>query len=55
MRIALERLRYRLSVIEHRDRFFLKGGMLVSAGIDDDDRATRDADFLVHVDPILTG
>lgn len=51
VRFALERLLYRLSVTEHRDRFVLKGGMLVTVWIDDDNRVTRDADFLGHGDP----
>jgi predicted nucleotidyltransferase component of viral defense system len=48
VRFALERLLYRLSISEHRDRFVLKGGMLVTVWIDDDNRVTRDADFLGH-------
>jgi predicted nucleotidyltransferase component of viral defense system len=51
VRFALERLLYRLSVTEHRDRFILKGGMLVTVWIDDDNRVTRDADFLGYGDP----
>lgn len=51
VRFALERLLYRLSVTEHRDRFVLKGGMLVTVWIDDDNRVTRDADFLGHGNP----
>jgi predicted nucleotidyltransferase component of viral defense system len=51
VRFALERLLYRLSVTAHRDRFVLKGGMLVTVWIDDDNRVTRDADFLGHGDP----
>jgi predicted nucleotidyltransferase component of viral defense system len=50
VRFALERLLYRLSVSEHRERFVLKGGMLVTTWIDDDNRVTRDADFLGHGD-----
>lgn len=50
VRFALERLLYRLSVSAHRDRFVLKGGMLVTAWIDDDNRVTRDADFLGYGD-----
>lgn len=42
VRFALERLLYRLSISAHRDCFVLKGGMLVA----DDNRVTRDADFL---------
>jgi len=51
VRFALERLLYRLSISEHRDRFVLKGGMLVTVWVDDDNRVTRDADFLGHGDP----
>ena len=51
IRFALERLLYRLSVSEHRERFVLKGGMLVTVWVDDDNRVTRDADFLGHGDP----
>ena len=50
VRFALERLLYRLSLSEHRDRFVLKGGMLVTIWLDDDNRVTRDADFLGHGD-----
>ena len=50
VRFALERLLYRLSVSAHRDRFVLKGGMLVTAWVADDNRVTRDADFLGHGD-----
>lgn len=51
VRFALERLLYRLSVSQHRDRFVLKGGMLVTVWVEDDNRVTRDADFLGHGDP----
>lgn len=51
VRFALERLLYRLSISEHRARFVLKGGMLVTVWVDDDNRVTRDADFLGHGDP----
>lgn len=51
VRFALERLLYRLSVSGHRDRFVLKGGMLVIVWVEDDNRVTRDADFLGHGDP----
>ncbi|TDW69000.1 nucleotidyltransferase AbiEii toxin of type IV toxin-antitoxin system [Novosphingobium sp. PhB55] len=47
VRFALERLLYRFSVTEPRDRFILKGGMLVTVWIDDDNRVTRDADLLI--------
>lgn len=43
---GLERLLYRLSISEHRDSFVLKGGMLVTFWTGDDNRVTRDADFL---------
>ncbi|MDP3782807.1 MAG: nucleotidyl transferase AbiEii/AbiGii toxin family protein [Sphingopyxis sp.] len=43
---GLERLIYRLSVSDYRDKFVLKGGMLVTLWAIDDDRTTRDADFL---------
>jgi len=41
---------YRLSISAHRDRFVLKGGMLVTVWVADDNRVTRDADFLGHGD-----
>lgn len=43
---GLERLVYRLSVSEYRDRFVLKGGMLVTLWTEDTGRFTRDIDFL---------
>jgi predicted nucleotidyltransferase component of viral defense system len=43
---GLERLIYRLSVSPYRDRFVLKGGMLVTVWAINDNRTTRDADFL---------
>jgi predicted nucleotidyltransferase component of viral defense system len=46
VRYALERALYRLSISDHRDRFVLKGGMLVTLWLDDGNRETRDADFL---------
>jgi len=46
VRYALERLLYRLSISEQRDRFILKGGMLVTLWLEDGNRETRDADFL---------
>jgi hypothetical protein len=46
VRFALERLFYRLSISGHRERFILKGGMLVTMWIGDENRVTRDADFL---------
>lgn len=50
VRYALERLLYRLSVSGHRDRFVLKGGMLITIWLTGDNRETRDADFLGHGD-----
>ncbi|HEX7854594.1 MAG TPA: nucleotidyl transferase AbiEii/AbiGii toxin family protein [Sphingobium sp.] len=50
VRFALERLLYRLSISEHRDRFVLKGGMLVTVWIEEVNRVTRDADFLGYGD-----
>ncbi len=47
---GLERLIYRLSISKHRDSFVLKGGMLVTLWIDDENRVTRDADFLGYGD-----
>jgi len=46
VRFALERLLWRLSVSGHRDRFILKGGLLVTMWVEDEKRVTRDADFL---------
>ena len=43
---GLERLLYRLSVSPHRNNFVLKGGMLVSLWTEDENRVTRDVDFL---------
>lgn len=48
VRYALERLLYRLSISTERDRFVLKGGMLVTLWIEGGHRETRDADFLGH-------
>lgn len=46
VRFALERLLWRLSVSSHRDRFILKGGLLVTMWVEDEKRVTRYADFL---------
>jgi hypothetical protein len=46
VRFALERLLLRLSKSQFRDRFILKGGMLVTQWFDHDSRETRDIDFL---------
>jgi Nucleotidyl transferase AbiEii toxin, Type IV TA system len=45
-RYVLERLLYRLSVSEHRDRFILKGAMLLATWVETPFRATRDVDLL---------
>jgi predicted nucleotidyltransferase component of viral defense system len=43
---ALERLLYRLSTSTHRNRFVLKGAMLMTTWFDTPFRPTRDLDFL---------
>lgn len=48
---GLERLMYRLSLSKHHSSFVLKGGMLVTLWIGDENRVTRDADFLGFGDP----
>lgn len=50
-RYALERLLYRLSVSDQRERFVLKGAMLFATWRDDPFRPTRDLDLLGHGDP----
>jgi predicted nucleotidyltransferase component of viral defense system len=45
-RYALERLLYRLSLSEHRDRFILKGALLFVTWLHDPSRPTRDLDLL---------
>lgn len=45
-RYGLERLLYRLSQSEYRDRFILKGAMLFALWAHQPYRATRDVDFL---------
>jgi len=50
-RYTTERLLYRLSITPHRDRFVLKGAMLLTTWFDDPHRPTRDVDFLGHGDP----
>ena len=44
-RNALERLLYRLSLSLHRERFVLKGAMLLAIWFDEPHRATPDADL----------
>lgn len=46
IRFALERLLFRLSKSAYRERYILKGGMLVTQWLDHDNRETRDIDFL---------
>lgn len=50
-RYALERLLYRLSVSDQRDRFLLKGAMLFAAWAAQPHRPTRDLDLLGYGDP----
>src|SRR5580700_8514780 len=45
-RYVHERLLYRLSTTKHRDRFLLKGAMLMMTWFDDPHRPTRDLDLL---------
>jgi predicted nucleotidyltransferase component of viral defense system len=45
-RYTLERLLYRLSASKHRDKFVLKGAMLMRHWFDDPHRPTRDLDLL---------
>jgi predicted nucleotidyltransferase component of viral defense system len=45
-RYALERLLYRLGSSKYRERFVLKGAMLVRTWVDDPYRPTRDLDLL---------
>ena len=47
---VLERLLYRLSQTKHRDRFILKGAMLLTKWFDDPLRPTRDLDLLAFGD-----
>ncbi|MCR6659667.1 MAG: nucleotidyl transferase AbiEii/AbiGii toxin family protein [Asticcacaulis sp.] len=46
VRYGLERFLYRLSISKYRDRFILKGGLLVTLWVDDAMRVTRDVDLL---------
>jgi predicted nucleotidyltransferase component of viral defense system len=45
-RYVLERLLYRLGSTDYRDRFILKGAMLLSTWVDNQFRPTRDLDLL---------
>ena len=47
----LERLLYRLSLSRHRDRFVLKGAILMATWLHDPHRPTRDLDLLGFGDP----
>jgi len=50
-RYVLERLLYRLSMTEHRDRFVLKGAMLMTTWFEDPFRPTQDLDLLGSGNP----
>lgn len=50
-RYALERLLYRLGHSQYRDRYALKGALLVSTWFDSPHRPTRDVDFLGFGNP----
>ena len=50
-RYALERLLHRLSLSAHRERFVLKGAMLLTTWFNEPHRATRDLDLLGFGDP----
>lgn len=50
-RYALERLLHRLSLSPHRERFVLKGAMLLITCFDEPHRATRDVDLHGFGDP----
>jgi len=54
-RYTLERLLYRLSLSRYRDRFVLKGAMLLASAMDDPHRPTRDLDLLGFGDPDPNG
>lgn len=55
-RYVLERLLYRLGRTAHRDRFVLKGALLLTAWFDHPLRPTRDLDLLGldNLDPQVT-
>jgi predicted nucleotidyltransferase component of viral defense system len=50
-RYVLERFLYRLGSTNHRERFILKGALLLTTWFDDPLRATRDLDLLGMGDP----
>ena len=47
---AMERFLYRLSVSEHRDRFILKGALMLTVWEIEPPRTTRDIDLLGHME-----
>ena len=53
-RYAIERLLYRLSVSDHKDKFVLKGAMLFTAWMPDPFRPTQDLDLLGFGDAAVT-
>jgi predicted nucleotidyltransferase component of viral defense system len=50
-RYVLERFLYRLSTTKHRERFVLKGAVLITSWLGDPQRPTRDLDLLGYGDP----
>lgn len=50
-RYVLERLLYRLSISDQREKYVLKGAMLFAIWLDDSARPTRDLDLLGHGEP----
>jgi predicted nucleotidyltransferase component of viral defense system len=54
-RYVLERLLYRLSTTAHRDRFVLKGAMLMTTWLSDPFRPTHDLDLLGFGEPSPEG
>ncbi len=50
-RYALERLLHRLGLSPYRERFVLKGAMLLATWFDEPHRTTRDVDLLAFGDP----
>ena len=53
-RYMMERFLERVSLSDHKDRFILKGGMLVSAIVGIDSRATMDIDSTIKNYPLST-
>lgn len=51
---GMERFLERVSLSEHRDNFILKGGMLVSAMVGLENRATMDIDTSIRNMPLDT-